>query len=101
MSADPWAKACLKAPRGQGVVNLNWIHRECGKLGITEMREGLLTGPYLVAGACGVSFLNEGRGDRESWNQRGGEGQRTKTITGKFMFSLKLKRKEMNPGVLY
>lgn len=26
VSADPWAKACVKAPRGQGVVNLNWIH---------------------------------------------------------------------------
>lgn len=60
------------------------------------MREGLLTGPYLVAGVCGVSFLNEGRSDRESWNQGGGEGQGTKTLNGKCMFSLKLKRKEMN-----
>lgn len=87
----------FESHRGQGVVNLNWIHQECGKLGITVMREGLLTGPYLVAGVCRGSFLNEGMSDRESWNRGGGEGEGPKILTGKCSFLSETKEERDKP----
>lgn len=97
--------------------HFNWTHQECRRLGMVVMREGLLSGPYIWLECAASSLPSEAVSERESWRKgasrwgRKGQKERKKDgwmnqrawlpfEPGKCMFSLKLRRKKINPGIL-